>query len=76
MRKHPEVHDKKKDLMKTYGLPDFSKLKSCSSDGKCDKDKKCCETPCGMKCMQPVFGKCPYGDQCLSLFILAINVSC
>ncbi|XP_075144220.1 uncharacterized protein LOC142219153 [Leptodactylus fuscus] len=55
LKKHPDAWKKKKELREKYGLPDFSKLKSCSSDETCDKGMKCCETPCGMKCMKAVF---------------------
>ncbi|KAM3913993.1 uncharacterized protein RB166_019161 [Leptodactylus fuscus] len=54
-QKHPDAWDKQKKFVETYGLPDFNKLKSCSSDERCDKGMKCCETVCGMKCMKAVF---------------------
>ncbi|XP_069835161.1 uncharacterized protein [Dendropsophus ebraccatus] len=54
-KKHPEIKEKKMELHKKYGFPDFSKLKSCSSDEQCDNGRKCCETPCGTKCMPQLF---------------------
>ncbi|XP_075144398.1 uncharacterized protein LOC142219326 [Leptodactylus fuscus] len=55
LKKHPDAWKKKKELIEKYGIPDFSKLKSCSGDETCDKGMKCCETPCGLKCMKAVF---------------------
>ncbi|KAM4636131.1 uncharacterized protein O3C94_017342 [Discoglossus pictus] len=52
-KKYPEIMPwPDKESINTY-LPDFTELLECTSTGVCDNGFKCCNTPCGKRCLMP-----------------------
>ncbi|KAM4702801.1 uncharacterized protein WCC33_011324 [Rhinophrynus dorsalis] len=48
--KHHRHHDKP-----PMRFPNFTRMADCVADGDCKNNMRCCRTPCGMKCMRPIF---------------------
>ncbi|KAM4636856.1 uncharacterized protein O3C94_017886 [Discoglossus pictus] len=51
-KKYPEKFKMMKDKKH---MPDFTKMTDCAATGVCEDNLKCCQTPCGMRCMKPLF---------------------
>ncbi|XP_029443075.1 WAP four-disulfide core domain protein 2-like [Rhinatrema bivittatum] len=49
--------ERKDGGMKGRHFPDFSTMQNCTVESECEGNLKCCESPCGKKCMQPKFGE-------------------
>ncbi|KAM4636132.1 uncharacterized protein O3C94_017343 [Discoglossus pictus] len=54
-KKYPEKYKMIKEKRNRKHMPDYSKMTDCAATGVCEDNLKCCQTPCGMRCMKPLF---------------------